>query len=251
MLVAAACHVHSSWSYDGSWSLEHLAREFGRRGYRVVMMTEHDRGFSESRRLAHRAACAEASNEEVLVISGVEYSDASNTVHILTWGPVPFLGEGRDTGELLSQVQSSGGVAVLAHPSRRNAWKLFRSDWSSHLTGIEVWNRKTDGWAPSRHAQPLLELSKAAPFAGIDFHDRWQFFPLAMTLELESDISEEAVLACLKQRRMRATAFHRRIDSGVITRGRAVLNTVELGRRAAAWGLRQARRRVSATSARG
>ncbi len=31
--VKAAAHVHSDWSYDGSWSLEDIAREFRRRGY--------------------------------------------------------------------------------------------------------------------------------------------------------------------------------------------------------------------------
>src|ERR1700712_2779814 len=132
MLISVACHVHSSWSYDGSWSLTTIASEFGRRGYRVVMMTEHDRGFTEARRLEHRKACAEASTDQVLIVSGIEYSDASNTVHVLTWGEISFLGEGIETIELLKMVRASDGVAVLAHPSRRSAWKLYRSDWSEY-----------------------------------------------------------------------------------------------------------------------
>lgn len=250
MLVAAACHVHSSWSYDGSWTLSDIATEFGRRGYRVVLTTEHDRGFSESRRLEHVEACAEASSDRVLVVSGIEYSDASNTIHVLTWGPVSFAGEGLRTHELLRHVRSTGGVAVLAHPSRRNAWKLFRPEWAEHLDGIEVWNRKTDGWAPSRHAEPLLESSGARPFVGMDFHDRRQFFPLAMTMNLNSDVTEDAVLGCLRRREARPTAFHTPLDSQVITRGRMVLETAEFGRRAAAWSLRKARRAASTQPAR-
>src|SRR3954447_7840349 len=166
MLVAAACHVHSSWSYDGSWSLQDIATEFSRRGYRVVLTTEHDQGFSESRRRDHIQACAEASSEEILLVAGIEYSDASNTVHILTWGPVAFAGGGLKTNELLKHVQSTGGVSVLAHPSRRKAWNLFEPEWPEYLDGIETWNRKTDGWAPSRHAEPLLESSGLPAFVG-------------------------------------------------------------------------------------
>src|SRR5438093_284526 len=124
-MVPAACHVHSNWSYDGRWTLPELAAEFGRRGFRVLMMTDHDRGFTESRRLRHRAACVQASSENILVVPGIEYSDAQNIVHILAWGPVPFLGEGLPTIEVLKAVKAAGGVAVMAHPARREAWKLF------------------------------------------------------------------------------------------------------------------------------
>src|SRR5258708_3566891 len=148
-VIKAACHVHSDWSYDGKWTLPDLAAAFGRRGYRVVMMTEHDRGFSEARRLEHRAACAAASSDELLLLPGIEYSDATNALHVLVWGQVPFLGEEMPTAELLRRVKAAGGVAVLAHPSRRQAWKVFDSGWTDGLLGIEVWNRKTDGWAPS------------------------------------------------------------------------------------------------------
>src|SRR5262245_42830319 len=123
--VAAACHVHSSWSYDGSWSLEALASAFFERGYRILMITEHDRGFTESRRLEHREACAHASSEDIMLLPGIEYSDSTNTVHVLVWGHVPFLGEGLPTDALLKSVKASNGVAVLAHPSRRDAWKVF------------------------------------------------------------------------------------------------------------------------------
>ncbi len=49
MEVLAACHLHSTWSYDGSWTIEALAERFGQRGHRVLMMTEHDRGFTQAR----------------------------------------------------------------------------------------------------------------------------------------------------------------------------------------------------------
>ena len=100
MTAWCACHIHSSWSYDGRWSLKEIAAEFARRGFRVVMITEHDRGFTEERRLMHREACAEARASAMLIIPGIEYSDAANNVHVLVWGSVPFLGEGVPTAEL-------------------------------------------------------------------------------------------------------------------------------------------------------
>ena len=121
MKALAACHIHSDWSYDGSWPIEQLAAEFARRGYNVLLMTEHDRGFSQARLEDYRAVCLRASTAEMLVVPGIEYSDASNTIHILTWGDVPFLGEGMPTSTVLEEVNRARGVSVFAHPRRRNA----------------------------------------------------------------------------------------------------------------------------------
>src|SRR5260370_17887956 len=125
MEVLAACHVHSTWSYDGSWSLEALSAKFSNRGCRILMMTEHDRGISESRLNQYRTACAQASSDKILIVPGIEYSDASNRTHVLVWGKIPFLGEDLPTGEMLQAVKVANGLAVLAHPSTRDAPKPF------------------------------------------------------------------------------------------------------------------------------
>jgi hypothetical protein len=237
------CHVHSDWSYDGKWPLPALVPEFKRRGCRVLMMTEHDRGFSEARRQEHRAACAAASSADLLVVPGIEYSDAQNIVHVLVWGPVPFLGEGRTTSEVLKAVKAANGVAVLAHPARRQAWRSFDPAWTDELLGMEVWNRKADGWAPSRVAPPLMESTHLLPFVGVDFHDRNQMFPLAMELDLGREVSEEAILDCLHGRRCRPTAFGRAIDEMTNGVPGAALRWGERGRRSAASAYRWWRRR--------
>jgi hypothetical protein len=211
-MVRAASHVHSTWSYDGTWPLEDLAAAFTRRNYRVVMMTEHDRGFTEARRLEHREACARASSDELLLLPGIEYSDAENTVHVLVWGNVPFVGEGAPTAALLSAVRAGNGLAVLAHPARRKAWKVFDSAWAGYLAGIEVWNTKTDGWRPSRAALQILKHSELRCFAGMDFHDRRQFFPLTMLLDVPGRVSEGSVLESLRSGRFHARAFGVRLD---------------------------------------
>jgi hypothetical protein len=206
-VIKAGCHVHSEWSYDGKWPLSKLVTQFGTRGYRVLLTTEHDRGWDQRRLDEYRHACAQASSDQVLLVPGIEYSDPDNVVHILVWGNVPFLGEGLATEHVLREVKAAHGIAVLAHPSRREAWKLFQESWCDALLGIEVWNRKSDGWAPGRHAIPLLRRTSLRPFVGLDFHTARQFFPLATELEIESPVSEEAVLACVADQRFRSTAF--------------------------------------------
>jgi predicted metal-dependent phosphoesterase TrpH len=242
MDILAACHVHSVWSYDGSWELEALGRSFSQRGYRVLMMTEHDLGFSAERLSEYRQACSKVSSEQILVVPGIEYSDAANRVHVLVWGDVPFLGEGLPTGEMLARVRSAGGLAVLAHPSRREAWKSFESSWTDALLGIEVWNRKYDGWAPSQNANALLQTTGATQFVGLDFHTDRQFFPLGMALDVYGEISERSVLESLRARRCSARAFKFPVNQSVVRTAIPVLRMAERGRRLGASLVRRARR---------
>jgi hypothetical protein len=227
----AICHVHSKWSYDGSWSLEELSTKFSRQGYRVLMMTEHDRGFTAARFDQYREACAQASSSEILVVPGIEYSDAANRVHVLAWGPIPFLGEGLPTSEMLDAVHAAGGLTVLAHPSRRDAWKSFDPYWSERLLGVETWNRKYDGWAPSRTALALISTTAAIPFVGLDFHTQRQAFPLTMALDMDKIVTEEAVLNCLKSRHCHPRAFGLPLNESLIRMALPVLGMAERSRR--------------------
>ena len=242
MEILAVCHVHSEWSYDGSWALQALSEKFRRRGCRVLMMTEHDRGFTTARFDEYREACAKASSDEILVVPGIEYSDAANRVHVLVWGRLPFLGEGLPTGELLEAAHSAGGVAVLAHPSRRDAWKTFEASWASRLLGIEIWNRKYDGWAPSKTAPALLQATGAIPFVGLDFHTERQSFPLGMKLEIPVEVSESTVLGALSARRCSPVAFGLPLGQKMARSAIPVLRLAEQSRRLAASLLKKAKR---------
>ncbi len=124
---------------------------------------------------------------------------------------------------------------MFAHPSRSDAWKRFNPDWNARLVGIECWNRKTDGWAPSQDAWRLLRVSRAVPFAGQDFHDARQFFPLSTVLQVEEPIIETTVLACLRLVRCRSTAFGFPIERFAVGLGAGALRCAEFARRRAAF----------------
>jgi hypothetical protein len=219
-----AMHVHSEWSFDATWPLPRIAAEFARRRYRVVLLADHDRGFDPSRWDEYRDGCRAASTDQVLLIPGTEYADAANVVHVPTWGLPTMLGEGLPTAAVLDAVEAADAVAVLAHPVRRDAWRTIDPAWLPRFTGIEMWNRKYDGVAPSAPGRDLLRsASDALPVVSLDFHTSRQFFPLAMELDLSGAVTEESVLESLRNRHSRsmaaglpATAFGRGVP-GVMT----------------------------------
>ncbi|MGH9689377.1 MAG: hypothetical protein ACRD5K_20115, partial [Candidatus Acidiferrales bacterium] len=106
------------------------------------------------------------------------------------------------------------------------------------LLGIELWNRKYDGWAPSRTAPALIDSSGAVPFVGLDFHTWRQSFPLAMALDLDGSITEETVLACLRSRRCQPHAFGISLGQRVVRCAAPPLGVAERGRQMAASMLR-------------
>lgn len=242
--VRAVAHVHSDWSYDGRWSLEELAQAFGRRGCDVVLMSEHDRGFDEARWQAYREACARASTPSTLLVPGIEYADPTDTVHVLVWGELPFLGEGQETVELLRRAREHDAVSVLAHAGRRDAWQRFDSEWASLLTGIEIWNRKYDGVAPGRAALALrARAPHLRPFVGLDFHTRRQFFPLRLRLPSAESAAAASARDVLGEKGWSPFLGSTPVGLYVTPPLRSTLDVLERGRKAAA---KQVRRRARA-----
>lgn len=200
MLARAAVHIHSEWSYDANWSLHKIARLFRCMNYRIILMTEHDISFDDNRWESYRKACEKLSTDDLLIIPGIEYSDPTNTIHILVWGNLPFLGKYQQTEDILTRVKGLDGLTVLAHPSSRKAHMLFKPERFELLLGIEQWNRKSDGIAPSNEATLLINKYKLVPFYGLDFHQINQFFPLAMRIEIDGNVTPDIVISALKNR---------------------------------------------------
>lgn len=209
-----AVHAHSDWSYDGRFSLPTVARILRALGYRGALMSEHDRGFDEARWLGYQEACARASSESFLLVPGIEYSSADNSVHVPAWGDLPFLGEELETGDAVQRIATLGGAAVFAHPSRHEAWRKFRPEWARHLLGVEIWNVKEDGYAPSADGVDLWRRHpELVPFASLDFHTPRQIFPLAMQIPVTGAIDRAGVEAALLDKRVRGLAFRSPAES--------------------------------------
>ena len=159
--LRVASHVHTSWSYDGEWALEDVARTFGRLGYDAVLTAEHCRTFDQRRWEEYKTACSVVSGTDMLLVPGIEYEDGDNCVHTVVWGSsVPFLGSARPTLEILQAASEHAAATLMAHPNRRDAISRFLTDWAPLLTGVEIWNRKYDGVAPNCDAQASRNRSK-------------------------------------------------------------------------------------------
>lgn len=209
MRVRAAAHIHSEWSDDAAWPLERLVESFRKRHCSVLLMCEHSRGFSDAKWSRYVEACAKASTADVLVVPGIEYNDSDNVVHVPVWGDLPFLGEEPDIAEVLARAEAEDGIAVFAHPWRKDAWKRFDPEWAKRLTAVEIWNRKYDGWAPNRAALAYQKELDLPGFVSLDFHTARQFFPLAMELTLDGELNRTAVESALRDGRFEALAFSR------------------------------------------
>lgn len=241
MRVRAAAHLHSEWSDDASWPLEKMVEAFTKRRCDVLLMCEHSRGFTDAKWSRYVEACAKASTADVLVVPGIEYNDADNVVHVPVWGDVPFLGETPDIGEVLARAEREDGIAVFAHPWRRDAWRRFDPAWAKRLTAVEIWNRKYDGWAPNREALRYSKELGVPGFVSLDFHTARQFFPLAMELALDGPVTRASVEGALRAGDFEALAFSRsalRLVTGVS--GKALL-AAEAARGVAAKVLRKFR----------
>ena len=245
--IRAVLHAHSTWSYDGHWTLPAIARLYGRLGVRAVMMTEHDTGFDPASFGDYRAACLAASTPRCTLIPGIEYSSPDNAVHILTWGLDQFLAEHRPVTETLADVAAAGGAAILAHPVRRAAWMLFDPAWVPYLSGIELWNRKSDGLSWGIEALELIGATGLPATVGQDFH-RWrQLWPLIQVFDLPGPIDdpallEHALVAALRAGESRPMAFRRAVVPARRTITGQLYPGLERFRRRLRDGLRQLQR---------
>lgn len=204
-------HCHSTWSYDGHWSLSSIALMYSALGVDAVMMTEHDTGFDPLRFGDYRAECAAASTARCALIPGIEYSCPDNDVHILTWGLNHFLAEHRPVSETLFDVQQAGGVTIFAHPIRRDVWAKFDTAWAPLLDGIEIWNRKSNGVTACSKANALIEETGLPATVGQDFHKLRHLYPLTMQVARPSGDLEAGLVAALKAGEMQPQAFRRPI----------------------------------------
>ena len=107
-----------------------------------------------------------------------------------------------------------------------------------------MWNRKYDGWSPNPIAQNLQRSAGAIPFVGLDFHTQKQFFPLAMAMDLDSMVTERAVLDCMRARGVIPRVFGLEVEGQLVRRALPILGAAEASRKSAARAVRKMKSRV-------
>jgi hypothetical protein len=210
VIVRGLAHVHSRRSYDGCHDLADIARHAQRARLDFVLMSEHTRTLTDGA-LAELAAECETLTRAfgVVLVPGIECEAMPDYVHVLGYG-VRTLVRGGRVGDIASAIRAAGGLAVLAHPVHREAWRHVGREELAALQGWEVWNGKADGgWYPSTEAiERLAELGREgaspAPMAGADLH-RLEADP-GIVLEVTCRHREAAdILAALAARAYRVT----------------------------------------------
>lgn len=199
-------HIHSTFSYDGKWPLEKVASAFRSLGADLLLCSEHSQRIGSDGYAAYRRQCEALSTENFRIIGGIEYSTPKNYIHFPTWGLDEYMGEEVLAEDLLPAVKDAQAWCIMAHPDRRDAWQDFSPDWPAlGLSGIEIWNRKTDGLVPSENALRLAKQSDLDPVASVDFHDKKQLYPLYNALDAPKSAlgeSDAEILRCILDKPM-------------------------------------------------
>jgi len=198
-------HVHTNHSFDGESSIEELVRFCRGNRFAFVCVTEHaDRMDEESVRRAVREYDA-CSGNGVRIIPGFEYAfPEDDGVHLLCVGIREAIREKRIAGAV-DEVRRSGGLAIVAHPSR-NGYRI-PEEIVPAIDGIEIWNASYDSrYLPDTRSLELWNsVRKRNPgvmaYTGLDMHDIRRYREVFLQLERELPGSEIDVIEELRQGR--------------------------------------------------
>jgi predicted metal-dependent phosphoesterase TrpH len=170
--VRGVLHVHSRFS-DGAEPLEGVVQTFKDAGMSFVAMSDHAEVFDDELMQEYVAICDALSDEDFLVIPGLEFAFKGGSIHILGYSITRRI-HASSMEQLVDEIHEAGGIAVLAHPPLGSINMI--GSIKGTLDGIEVWNGRYDGTvAPRAESFQLfrrIQMSnlKTAAYCGIDFH---------------------------------------------------------------------------------
>jgi hypothetical protein len=206
MTVDCLLHVHSSFSYDSKTDLQEIADRARAEGIGCVLMSEHNNTLDASQVAAFVSRCQALSDERLLIVPGLELALDSNQVHLLAYGLGEYVRSsdpGCQVGDLLPHIRRHGGVAVLAHPSHKQAFTRVAPRDLALLDGVEIWNVKNGNrFCPdASEIRSLRGLRATSPsvsaFAGLDLHHLSRWVRLVSRLDVPA-LTREAVLGTLR-----------------------------------------------------
>jgi len=193
-MLKGVIHAHSTYS-DGEYTLSELRDTFVASGCSFVCMTDHAEYFNAETIDEYEIECERLSDDKFVFVPGLEYT-CDRRMHVLGYG-VTNLVSTTDPEEVISHINTAGGISVIAHPMD-TAFSWIES-FTQLPHGIETWNSKYDGrYAPRPRTFQLLQRlkerqSEMLAFYGVDFHWKRQFRELYTSLNSEV-LSADSIL---------------------------------------------------------
>lgn len=163
-------HAHSSWSYDGTLSLDAWRDIAHARRCQAVLFAEHEEsGWSADRFDAYVAECARASDRRVRLVPGVEFSQDGR--HVLCYGLTHWIARPSSIDALARAAHAQGCILCLAHPTRYR-WS-YPACLLEGIDAVEAWNSSwvCDG-SLGPHPRTLALAGARVLLVGQDVHKR-------------------------------------------------------------------------------
>ena len=156
-------HVHSRHSPDSRLAIREIVDHLGERGLQGFALTDHNSiaGHEELRDLAAR-------NPGLLLIPGVEVSTREG--HLLAYGLGELPPAGAPIEATIAWVESHGGIAVPAHPTRLFHGIGLRKVEQLSLHALETLNGHTAELGNAR-AELVAARRHIGSTGGSDVHD--------------------------------------------------------------------------------
>ncbi len=170
-----AIHMHSEFSHDGRDSLPALNAFARRHELGFLGLTDHAEDFDAARFAEFQAGCAAASDDQVLLIPGLEFRFAGyNGLHLLALGLSRWI-EPTTPGEFMVMAGAAARFTIVAHPILPRY--QVPAEVAAGIDAIEVWNASYNTrYLPDPAAARLLRrIQRQRPellgTAGLDQHD--------------------------------------------------------------------------------
>ena len=148
-------HIHSNYSFDSYSKIPNILKSAKKNGLGGLAITDHNtiKGGLEASRIS----------DELLIICGSEVSTEIGDIIGL------FINEeikSRLSLEVIDEIKDQGGLAVLAHPFKRN--KNLNAEIIKNIDAVEVFNARS---AKTNMAARKLAIDYGHPVtAGSDSH---------------------------------------------------------------------------------
>lgn len=149
-------HIHTKYSYDSLNDPKKVVKIAKKRGLDTIAVTDHDciRGAILTKRYE---------DDEITVIPGIERkTDAGDIIGLNVTESIKSI-HWRD---VIDEIHSLGGIAVLPHPYRGHKDIL---ELAKNVDLIEIWNSRSNSYDNMR-ALELAETLKKGVIAGSDAH---------------------------------------------------------------------------------